>query len=734
MIDDFSAARDANALYIGNLNTVEFDLALPETGAEGSKIEWHSENTRFLSDEGKVTRPKYGMGDRKVRLTAVVDDGQHQTERVFIVNILEAANDIKIRKAFPVQLSGQKGKPIRLPAACVIETMEGETVAHAVTWQNKEPAFEECGTYQEQGTVSGTSFPVEACIEIQEQDPTAYQDAGLLREAVPLNDIRLLEGSPFYQAQQRMLHFLLKVNDDQMLYNFRQTSGLDTKGAPAMIGWDAPECKLRGHTTGHYLSALALCYAATGEEAIREKAVYMARSLSACQEAFSRLEGYRPGYLGAYPEDQFDQLEHYVRYPEIWAPYYTLHKILAGLLDVYEWVGEEKAGETAKKLGLWAAERLSRLSPEQLVKMWSLYIAGEYGGMNEVMARLYRIFGDDRFLEAARLFDNDKLFYPMEHHIDTLSGMHGNQHIPQAIGALAMFEATGEKRYYEIASFFRRAVETAHTYAIGGTGEGEMFRTPFSIAGTLSDHTAESCASYNMLKLTAGLYAHDPQDLLMDAYERTLFNHILAAAEKSELGRTTYFMPLKGPARKTFDDENSCCHGTGMESPFRFAQASAYRSGEDLYLTQWIPMELIEEGVSMEVRVEETGLRVTARFRKDRDGSVTLRKPAWTDINEEDLTLRGPIRTGQEWSVLLPCQTRFEPTPDDPSLGAFLWGPFVLACPTEEEGIPVSVACPEKREGELVFSDGEHTYVPFYQIDHETYHVYVKKPETQAKN
>ncbi len=720
-----SAAKDAETLYLGNLNTVEFDLELPATGPSGSRIHWTSADPRFLTDTGHVTQPRYGMGDRDIPLNAEFIDDAETIRKTYIVHILEAKNDIRIREVLPVRIQIRCGEDGYLPTAVALVTEEGDTIAHAVEWDSPGIRFEAPGQHAVHGRIAGTSYPVTAAVEALDADLPVYEAPKEAQDPLPGGDVRLEPGTPFYERQQQFLTFLLSVDDDRMLYNFREASGLDLRGAVPMTGWDSPSCKLKGHTTGHYLSALAQAFAATGDSRIAEKARYMIRGLKECQEAFSRRDDCHPGFLSGYSEEQFDLLEQYVRYPAIWAPYYTLHKILAGLLDVSECLQDPDALQIARKLGLWAWERLSRLPHAQRTRMWSLYIAGEYGGMNEAMARLYAQTSDPRFLQAARLFDNDKLFFPLAEGVDALSGMHANQHIPQVIGALALYRATGEPRYGAIAQNFWQAVTTSHVYAIGGTGEGEMFHRAGWIARLLDDKTAESCASYNMLKLTRRLFRLHPDVQYMEYYERTLFNHILPAAEAGTAGRTTYFMPLQAGARMHFDGENTCCHGTGLESPFQFGRAVWTQDPRTLYAHLPIDSRLAEEGVCLQTIYDDTGITLRFQFQKPLNRDLAVRIPGWSPEPAGYRRFSGPFREGDTIECHLDAVLRWEASPDDPALGVFTWGPFVLAALTEEAVIPDAPLC--KVPGEIRFTAGEISFVPLYQAQKAAYQVYLPK-------
>ncbi len=718
------AEHDAAAVYLGNLNTVEFDLKLPQTGASGSRISWKSSDPRFLTDTGKVSRPRFGTGARDITLEAVFDDGVHTCTRSFVVHILEAENDIKILRVLTPEQTYVAGAKVYLPSALPVETVEGDICMQDVVWdQGALRSFAQCGKLEEQGTIAGTKVEVLLPVQVVAAMPKEQVKPRALEE-VPLKDVRLLPGTPFYEAAERMKVFLLGVDPDQLLYSFRTAAGLDTLGAAPMTGWDSPDCQLRGHTTGHYLSAIALAYGTSGDAAFKERAAYLVQSLAQCQAAFAEKEGFHPGFLSAYSEEQFDQLEQLTRYPKIWAPYYTLHKILAGLLDVYEQTGLELALEVATKTGLWVYERLDRLDPELRKKMWSLYIAGEYGGINESLARLYQLTSDDRYLTASAMFDNDKLLIPCTVGIDALSGMHGNQHIPQMIGALRMYEASGTEKYLLAAEHFWQAVVAHHAYAIGGVGEGEMFRQADWIARTLSDKTAESCASYNMLKLTEGLFLRHAEPEYMAYAERTLFNHILSAAEHSTAGRTTYFMPLKGGFRKTFEDENSCCHGTGMESHFRTNGMIFARQDGVMRIEQWIDSTLQPEGLKITTTWLEDRLQMKVSFTQAYQGSVVIRVP---QMPEGYQRFEGPFQVGDQLTVERPLQVTFEPAPDQPDLGVLHYGPYILAAiSAEREPVQIDLKNLVQEQGEEAFSDGQYTLVPLFQITDENYHVYLR--------
>lgn len=747
-----AARMDAGQLYIGNLNTVEFDLNLPVRGGCGSDIVWNSENLCLLANDGRVTRPAFGQGDRDVMLCAEIRNGRAVESRSFRVHILQKKAQKKIIKLFPVRLTAAVNTPAVLPSVVIAETEDGGAEACPVTWKRgAERRFSAPGTYEAEGTAERTEQPALAILEVRE---TREPEGELPKPAAEaLTGARLEKGGPFRAAQDRNFAYLLTVDDDQMLYNFRFSAGLDTRGAPEMKGWDAPDCQLRGHTTGHYLSALSLCYEATGSPEIARKATYMIASLRECQEKFSVTEGFHKGFLSGYSERQFDQLERGVRYPEIWAPYYTLHKILAGLLDCHRAFRSEPALQICRELGLWVYERLSRLTREQRSAMWSTYIAGEFGGMNEVLARLYQLTGEERDLAAARMFDNDKLLYPMSRNIDTLNGMHANQHIPQIIGAVRMYEVTGRPYYLRAAKNFWKFVTRDHLYVIGGTGEGEMFHRPRRIGGLLTDRTAETCASYNMLKLTAELLRYYPDSSYMDYYERTMVNHILSSGEQRPTGASTYFLPLAPGFLKKYEDdtENSCCHGTGLENHFKYARAAYYHTRTDLLVNLYLNSSVQWNRISLTQRVceEKDCIRTTLTLSGEGGFRLRIRRPYWCvgdpvcRINgeaalpkEEDgyLTWTRMWKTGDTVECEFPCALRLEPTPDYADRVAVCWGPYVLAALSgSREFLRLHSADHPLREifasgaseAEFLLQPAGVRFVPLCRVRDERYQVYV---------
>ena len=560
----------------------------------------------------------------------------------------------------------------------------------------------------------------------------------------PVNRVKLREGTPFARFQKDMNEYLLSLDADSLLYNFREAAGLSVKDAAPMTGWDAPECKLKGHTTGHVLSALGLSYAATGDGRYKKKADYMVAELMKVKDAFSRSGKTAPGFFSAYDEEQFDLLEQLVEYPQIWAPYYTLEKIMSGLYDVTVYTGNRDALKLLRGLADWVQERLQKVSTEQREKMWSMYIAGEFGGMIAVLAKLSVLCKDRKYIDTAELFYNEKLFGPLSRGEDVLSGMHANQHIPQVTGAMELYRATGEEKYLSLSEFFFETVTGHHIYAFGGTGEEEKFTDPDRMCDHLGPKTAESCATYNMTRLAALLYQYSLDTSVMDYYENALYNHLLPSADKAPSGGTTYFMPT-GPGNvREFDlSENSCCHGTGMESRYRFMEHIFSEDEENYYINLLVDATL--DGL-FEVTTKETdtSFKVTVKALSNLKKNVMVRVPAWGVSGAKDAhgarfasgSLQGGkapvgvltpmqalyqnnLNKGEELSFSFPAKLRLVKNADKRFV-SYAKGPNLMASLSDaEEFLPTEEA--------------KKNLVPFMKVDREKYHLYFKSASAEAE-
>jgi uncharacterized protein len=520
----------------------------------------------------------------------------------------------------------------------------------------------------------------------------------------PLTAVNLLAG-PFKDNESRNTAYLHFVDIDRLLHTFRLNVGLPSTAQPCG-GWEGPDVELRGHSTGHLLSGLALTYAATGDTALRDKGRELVAALAACQAA-SPAAGYGKGYLSAFPESFFDRLE---AGTGVWAPYYTLHKIMAGLVDQYRLTGNEQALDVVLRKGEWVDRRTARLSHEQMQRV----LETEFGGMNDVLADLHAVTGDTVWLEVAERFTHARVFEPLAANEDRLAGLHANTQIPKMVGAMRLWQEGLPDRYRTIAENFWRIVTDHHTYVIGGNSNGEAFHEPDVIAGQLSNGTCENCNSYNMLKLTRLLHFHAPDRTdLLDYYERTLFNQMLGEQDPdSAHGFNIYytglapgsfkqqpsFMGADPNAYSTDYDNFSCDHGTGMETQAKFADTVYSHDEQRLLVNLFIPSEVTwrEKGITW--RQTTTLPDSSSTVLTVIDGGAThrlqIRIPSWASgarakLNGRSLpdrpaagsrlTLERAWRRGDRVEVTLPMRTRVEATPDDPDVKAVLHGPVVLA-------------------------------------------------------
>ncbi|WNV86292.1 beta-L-arabinofuranosidase domain-containing protein [Umezawaea sp. Da 62-37] len=516
-------------------------------------------------------------------------------------------------------------------------------------------------------------------------------DAGVSAEAFPLGAVALLAG-PF-QANTARTHAYLKFLDaDRLLRTFRLNVGLSSSAVPCG-GWESPTTELRGHSTGHVLTALAQAYASTGDTAFSAKADYLVAQLATCQDR-AQTAGYTAGYLSAFPESFIARVE---AREAVWAPYYTLHKIMAGLLDAHLLAGSAQALTVLTRMAAWARTRNSALTHAQRQAM----LKTEFGGMNEVLANLYQVTGDPAHLTTAQYFDHAEVFDPLAAGTDALNGYHANTQIPKAIGAIREYHATGTTRYRDIASNFWTIVTGRHSYAIGGNSNGEYFKAPGRIAAELSDSTCECCNTYNMLKLTRQLFRADPSRAdYFDFHERALYNHLLGAQNPSSShGHHSYYVPLRPGGIRSFSndyDDFTCCHGTGMETNTKHGDSIYFRSGDTLHVNLFIASVLTWPGRGITVRQDtsfpdspSTKLTITG------SGAIDLRVriPSWTTgaqlrvngVLQAPPTPGAYARISRTWAggdvvdVSLPMALTREATPDNPAVQAVRHGPIVLA-------------------------------------------------------
>jgi uncharacterized protein len=512
-------------------------------------------------------------------------------------------------------------------------------------------------------------------------------------QALPfaLDEVRLLDG-PFKDAMVRDQQYLLSLDQDRLLHNFRVTAGLPSNAEP-LGGWEAPDVELRGHSVGHYLSAVSIMFASTGDARFKERADKLVSELAKIQTA--EAARFHPGYLSAFPEEFFDRVDTRQR---VWAPYYTIHKIMAGLLDAYQLTGNAQALDVLKKQADWVGFRVNRLTDEQQQRA----LDTEFGGMNDVLANLYSVTGDAKYLETAKRFEHRRILDPLAKGIDPLDNIHANTQIPKIIGVAREYELTGEPRYRDIATFFWDRVVHHRSFVMGGNSDGESFFPEDQTSHHLGADGPETCNTYNMLKLTRHLFAWAPSAGAMDFYERALVNHILSSQDP-KTGMVSYYCPLKPGAFKTFStptDSFWCCVGTGMENHAKYNDSIYFHDASSLYVTLFIPSELTWKQKGVKVRQQ-------TKFPDDDSTSLTIdaaspvqlalkiRYPSWAQsgvtvaVNGTAqktnatpgsfITIDRQWKTGDRIDVRLPMALHMEALPDDPHIQALLYGPVVLA-------------------------------------------------------
>jgi DUF1680 family protein len=533
----------------------------------------------------------------------------------------------------------------------------------------------------------------------------ARPDLGVSAYPFAFGQVRLTAGR-WQDNQNRTLNYLRFVDVDRLLYNFRANHRLSTNGAAATGGWDAPTFPFRTHMQGHLLTAWAQAAAVLGDTTCRDKAAYLVAEMARCQ-ANNGAAGFGTGYLCGFPESDFTALESGTLSNGN-VPYYCVHKTLAGLLDVWRYLGSTQARDVVLALAGWVDTRTARLSAGQMQTV----LGTEFGGMNAVLADIYQQTGDGRWLTAAQRFDHAAVFNPLASNQDQLNGLHANTQVPKWIGAAREYKATGTTRYRDIAVNAWRIATGAHTYAIGGNSQAEHFRAPNAIAGYLTSDTCEHCNSYNMLKLTRELWQLDPSRAdYFDFYEKALLNHVIGAQNPADShGHVTYFTPLNPGGRRGVGpawgggtwstDYNSfwCCQGTGVEINTKLMDSIYFFNGSTLTVNLFVPSVLswTERGITVSQSttypVSDT-TTLTLAGSMSGSWSIRVRIPSWTtgasiSVNgtvQSVATTPGSYATvtrtwaaGDTIVVKLPMRVVMRAANDNANVQAITYGPAVL--------------------------------------------------------
>ncbi|RYX86236.1 hypothetical protein EON83_03160 [bacterium] len=514
-----------------------------------------------------------------------------------------------------------------------------------------------------------------------------------------LTDVRLLDG-PFKHAQQLDIQYMLSLEPDRFLHNFRKNAGLEPKAA-IYGGWES--AGVGGQTFGHYLSALAMMYQSTGDARIKEKLDYSIAELATCQAQAP------DGYTSGIPDGRamFNDVKagkgngvH-----RGWVPWYTMHKLFAGLRDAYLLTGNTQAKDVLVKLGDWELDTTKNLSDEQ----WQIMMTQEHGGMAESMADLYALTGDTKYLTEAKHWTHHQLFDPASQGRDELTGFHANTQIPKFIGYERIYELTGDTPYGKAADFFWQTVVNNRSYAIGGNSDHEHFFDPKDTKAHLSAETAENCNVYNMLKLTRQLYEDTPsQGKWMDYYERALFNQILSSQDPIK-GGFNYLNSLKPGSFKVYSNPTTafwCCVGTGLENHSKYGDTIYYYDKDSLYVNLFIAstVQWHDKGITLTQNTrfpDENTTRFTIKAAAPVKFALKLRQPGWASSakllvnnqpqqvvkSEEYATIDRTWKDGDIVTWQLPMGLHSEPLTNSPKQRALLFGPIVLAADLGREGL-----------------------------------------------
>ena len=610
--------------------------------------------------------------------------------------------------------------------------------------------------------------------------PAAFHPVALHARPFSLTAVRLLDG-PFRDAQERDAKYLLSLDPDRMLHNFRVNAGLPPK-APVYGGWESvatwADIRAHGHTLGHYLTACALMYASTGRGEFKKRCDYIVRDLEECQNAA------KTGLVNAFPDDTA-QIDNLVRTQHATGvPWYTLHKVFAGLRDAYLYCDIQAARNVLVKLSDWAIATTEKMTDTQFEAMLNT----EHGGMNEVLADVYAITGDVKYLTLAERFSHKRLLEPLSESRDTLDGLHSNTQIPKVVGFQRIHVLTGQPRYSAAAQFFWKTVVTTRSFATGGNADNEHF---FPV-GEFESHipsakTMETCCSHNMLRLTRMLFMTDPAVGYADYYERALYNTILASQDP-DTGMVTYFQSTRPGYLKLYctpEDSFWCCTGTGIENHAKYGDSIYFQGSEDgrdcVFVNLFIASTLDwkEKGLALTqtTRFPEVGtsrLELTAAG----PGDVTfkIRHPASCAMATVKVNgtiaatsqrpgtyvdLKRTWRAGDVVEVDVPMTLRMEALHSSASHAAVLYGPIVLAGALGHEvapgadlhvnertigepfndpiEVPVLVGDLAKMAAGIKPTDSPLTFrtdglgrpaevrlVPYYRIAHEHYNLYWK--------
>lgn len=555
------------------------------------------------------------------------------------------------------------------------------------------------------------------------------------------------------------IRYLKSLDTDRLLHNFRVNAGLPSQAQP-FEGWEAPNIGLRGHFTGHYLSAISSLVERDKDEELARKLNYLIDELYKCQQTFGN------GYLSAFPETDFDILE--TKFGGVWAPYYTYHKIMQGVLDAYVRTGNKKALRIVSNMADYVAQRMAKLDDDTIEKV--LYSVGanpsnEAGAMNEVLYKLYNASGNSKHLELAKLFDRNWFVMPLANNRNILNGLHSNTHLVLVNGLAQRYSITGEEVARNASQNFWNMLINEHAYANGSSSgprpnvttptslTAEHWGVPGQLSNTMTREIAESCVSHNTQKLTTSLFSQTVDPVYADVYMNTFYNSVLAL-QSAHSGQCVYHLPLGSPRSKAFLQENDfrCCNGSSIEAFALLNTGIYYHDNSDLWVNLYIPSEVCwkEKNIRLAQQgnfPEDSSATFIISAKKKTSFAFNLFIPSWAKqtevyINGEKLDREAlplsHLSIKREWKnndkieVVFQYDFHVKTMPDDKNVIALFYGPILLAFETTDEVILKGKHAEilqnlSKADGHtfrLIDSGKEYRLRPLYDIEKESYGVY----------
>ena len=596
------------------------------------------------------------------------------------------------------------------------------------------------------------------CLKAFSQDASTQ-----IEKAIPFsNSSVILKASWVKDREDLNTTYLKSLDPDRLLHNFRVNAKLPSTAKP-LEGWEAPNLGLRGHFTGHYLSAISVLVEKYKDTVLGRRLAYIVDELYKCQQELGH------GYLSAFPEKDFETLE--TRFGGVWAPYYTYQKIMQGLLDAYVRTGNKKAYDITVNMASYVDRRMSRLDEATIEKM--LYTteanpSNEAGAMNEVLYNLYKISNNPRHLALAKIFDRDWFAIPLSKNKDILSGLHSNTHLVLVNGFTKRYPITGEILYRDAALNFWDMLLSHHAYANGSSSgprpnvttttslTAEHWGVPDHLSNTMTKEIAESCVSHNTQKLTSTLFSWSADPKYADTYLNTFYNSVMAL-QNEHTGAVVYHLPLGSPQKKKFLKENDfrCCNGSSIEAFASLNSSIYYHNDSTLWVNLYVPSKVIwsERGIGVEQAGNfpaDSTIELTIAAKKKTSFALKLFMPSWATqvdvfINNEkqkiSATPNSYINLKREWKtndkIKLVFQYEFsiKQMPDDKNVVAIFYGPTLLAFETLSEVIlkgentndilpHLSVADRAKKTFQLHNNGKSFTLRPLYEVEDQSYGVY----------